>query len=229
MYTDNAICFDIETGKSPDYLKFIPDFKEPKLTKKGEPYANQKTVEEQRQDWEEKCALKASTGRVILITIKDSAGSFIIRPGVAFDGLKVVSDDDGVVVSDESSMLRYFWEKIYHGRLSEQYLIGHNSHDFDLPFLYQRSCILGVPTGVNPLDRNWKMSIDLEEVWNRFKPQKMTSLDEISKALGNGEKFQHGEVSEHFEMVWENNPTLAIEACLHDIELLYANMRKLLS
>src|ERR1019366_6744177 len=72
---------------------------------------------------------------------------------------------------------------------------GHNVHDFDLPFIRQRSWIRGVrPTGVVDLRRYYTVDVrDTLQIWTNwgFKKQGVT-LDALGAALECGQKSGHG-------------------------------------
>ena len=197
------IIFDIETGKNDRYMEFLPKkVKTPKRLKKDTDDTYMLRVAESIEEWESECALSATTGKILCIGYK--VGD---HPATVFG--------DGM---DEKSILTQFWDT-YHTRKSGVYMIGWNSHKFDLPYIYQRSVILGVKTGVVPVDRNWRMSIDLKEIWLRWVYGKQADLGSTSLALGFKGKMEDGDISERFEWYWENDRKKAIENCTQDVEM----------
>lgn len=175
------IYFDIETGKNDQAEKFIPEFTQPKMTKEGKPYANSKSIEEQKTDWLAKTALDAKTGRIICVK-------------TFYPNVNYIRHE-----ADERSMLEWFWKEWLCSR--EEYFCGWNVFGFDMKFLYQRSLILGVKVPINPIERYWykQMTIDLMEVWNLYQPKEFSSLNDCAKALGFGAKAKDGAVSKNYE------------------------------
>ena len=129
---------------------------------------------------EERAALSSITGQVLAI-------------GYSGQAQQIHTVGDGV---QESALLAHFWGIYKKARAAHRKLIGFNSKGFDIPFLVQRSYILGVdvpamiltPTGY--LEATF---VDLADIWkagNRGWGEKgFGSLDTIAKALGVGSKL----------------------------------------
>lgn len=130
---------------------------------------------------EERAALSSITGQVLAI-------------GYSGQSQQIHAVGDGV---QESALLAHFWGIYKKTRAAHRKLVGFNCKGFDVPFLVQRSYILGVdvpamiltPTGY--LDATF---VDLADIWkagNRGWGEKgMGSLDTIAKALGVGSKME---------------------------------------
>jgi DNA polymerase elongation subunit (family B) len=221
MFID-SIKFDIETDTNDVAESFMPEFEpDARLT---DPVKIEQSVLKKQEAWKEKCALDPVTGCVLCIGYQEKAEKDPYVEAVD-DGL-LPPDKKIRPCLDEAHLLQSFWEK-YHNR-QEEYLVGWNIHEFDMWFIYQRSLINGVRPGINPLDRNWRMTIDLMEIWNRFNRRKMSALDEVAKALGVGHKIDNGEVSKNFGFFWKENRKLALENVIGDVMLTRAITTKLL-
>ena len=122
----------------------------------------------------DKAALDATTGRVVAIGI-----SPCLITGV---GANII-DCDG---HKEASGLRLFWSWAALNLEVQRPMLGFNIHNFDLPFLRQRSWILGVtvPHGVmngrypNPL------FIDVMKEWTCHQSGKFVKLNTVALACG---------------------------------------------
>lgn len=193
------ICFDIETGALPTekiiglmpaFTKTIGPF-DPASVKYGnikDPGKRQEKLEAVKllheasieglivekesyeREWLSKAALDAMTGQVLAIGVK-----------IDFDCLPLI-DTQGDP-PEEDLLISRFWESA--GRWDGP-IVGHNIFGFDLPFLIQRSWLLGidVPEWIRQ-GRYWSPKfIDTMTVWNMGQPGKYTKLDLICRALG---------------------------------------------
>lgn len=200
------VILDIETGKCPDAIP--PDFEEPKRKKDGELYANAKTIEEQKKDWESKCALSGLTGRVLAIGFK----------------IKNITDkptrNSGETIScidseyEEKQLLEWFWDK-YNNYLGEGYIItGWNIRKFDLPFLVQRSWKWNVPVFYRA-NYNKSSIIDLmEEFTQTYYGTNFASLDTALQFLALGSKSGH---SKDYEKLFLSDKTKALKHLSKDL------------
>lgn len=174
------IVFDIETGPLPieDIREICGPF-DPDSVKLGNTKDEAKIgakIEEARQSYEadllDKAALSALTGRVLAIGY--------------------LSTDTGKTVisaSDETRILQEFWQKFEQVRQSRRKLVGHNIAGFDLPFLIQRSWLLGVPVSASVFDRNRRYLdptfVDTMTYWQAGNWRAcFTKLDTLAKAFG---------------------------------------------
>src|ERR1019366_4521468 len=73
-----------------------------------------------------KGALDALTGRIVCV-------GMLIDDGVRLAEMAIASED-------EAEILTEFWGTIH----PTDVIVGHNIHDFDVPFVRQRSWILGI-------------------------------------------------------------------------------------
>jgi len=124
----------------------------------------------------DRAALDATTGQVLAIGFRNGEG----KAGI-------VGSEPG---ADESTILAAFWRRYSNCRAKQERLVGCNSFDFDLPFIYRRSLILGVEVPATFRAGRWfdPLFCDIHDAW--LCGQKggnggvSSSLDHISRALG---------------------------------------------
>ena len=129
--------------------------------------------------WKAKAALSALTGQVVAIGY--NAGS----------GIRIECVDD-LQATQEANVITSFWQATSKVRHAGGQILGFNSLGFDLPFLIQRSWILGleVPRWVRS-GRYFDTSlVDLLEVWRCgvLRSEIPQKLDTIARVLGIGAK-----------------------------------------
>lgn len=170
--------FDIETAPLPiSHLESImPEFKAPAGWK--DPAKIAASIAEKRESFISEAALDATTGRVLAI------GYYI---GEAYGELHG---------PNEAALLTGLWDILRSFQSGNQAfeLVGFNSNQFDLPFLFQRSIVLNVPRPLGLRQgRYWANHvIDLREVWNFGRKEQKGSLDHICRSLGLGQKTGSG-------------------------------------
>ena len=170
-----AIIFDIETGPLSDSeLEPLLASVNPETVKLGnlkDPAKISAKVEEKKQKLLEDAALRATTGRVVAI------GYLINESGET----KLTPHD-----WNERQILANFWEHFAYCRRQRLKLIGFNICGFDLPFLMQRSWILGIPMPDDIRDgHKWDSTIiDLAKEWGCGVYGSYTSLHEICTSMG---------------------------------------------
>lgn len=134
-----------------------------------------------------------------------------------------VIDDGG---GDEISLLKTFWHKAGKVRKQQNRLVGLNIHDFDLPFLVNRSWMLGVtvPSFVFTVWKhriNWDESfVDLRKYWllGRWGSGTKSSFDHLAAAFGTVGKPQEECEGANFYRMWRENRDLAIKYVKNDVE-----------
>lgn len=157
----------------------------------------------------DKAALSALTGRVLAI------GYYGTHDGeVEVD----VLHPDNVT---EAAVLIRFWA-YFEASDEHTRFIGHNIHGFDLPFLIQRSWLLGVevPRGVIKGRFFSEKFVDTMAVWacGRQGSNGMAKLDDLAKAFGVGAKNGSGAM---FAELLEKDRTAALEYLKNDIAITY--------
>lgn len=197
--SSTRIVFDIESGPLPlSHLESImPEFKAAANLK--DPAKIAASIAEKRESFVSDAALDATTGRVLAI------GHFI---GESYGELHG---------PDEAALLTGFWNILRSFQSGNQAfeLIGFNSNQFDLPFLFQRSIALNVPIPLGLRQgRYWANHvIDLREVWNFGRKEQKGSLDHICRSLGLGQKSGSGA---DFAKLYETDPEKALAYLKND-------------
>jgi predicted PolB exonuclease-like 3'-5' exonuclease len=202
MKETKRLFIDIETGKAPDANLFEPKYKEPRLKKDGTPYADSKTIDEQRAEWESECALSPLTGQVLLICFDNGNDFWAMQE----DGFK------------ERDVLSYTVDCLSEHDL----IIGHYIKDFDLPFIINRCRKHGItpPDLMNKVHGKWYWKehiIDLRDLWTLGKYNEHISLNNMAKYFGLPVKDET--TGKNFEQVFNEDINNAIEYCKHDVEL----------
>lgn len=191
------LIFDIETG--PQEESKILELFDPNNVKMGnttDPVKVAAKIEEARLSFIEKAALDALTGEVVAIGV-------LMVDGKTADKIISGTSDE----YDESKVLEDFWYRLRPYSLSR--IVGFNSNQFDLPFLWRRSAILGVtvPSWVRD-GRYWgKPFVDLREVWQLGDRQAKGSLNSICLAMGLPGKPNADECTgAGFHLLWKGTP-----------------------
>lgn len=212
IYKPKVVILDIETGKCPDAIP--PEFEEPKRKKDGELYANAKTIEEQKQEWESKCALSGLTGRVLAVGFKVS--NFENNP--TRETIERISsidtEEDRRELCEEKELLEWFWTWFNH-YVGEGYIIaGWNIRKFDLPFLIQRSWKWNVPVYLK-MDGAKNKIIDLmEEFTQTYYGMNFASLDTALQFLALGAKSEY---SKDYEKLFFSDKVKALKHLSKDL------------
>lgn len=159
---------------------------------------------------DDKGALSAVTGRIVCICLLIDDGSTI--------------REEMLIDHDERTLLEAFWAEVK----PHDVFIGYNALDFDLPFIRQRSWILGVrPSRRISLKRYYTEDvIDLMQLWSNWSAAKNVSLDTLGAALGCGGKTGHAsDVSDW----WAHGELEQIAAyCREDVRLTFRVFNRLM-
>ena len=162
------------------------------------------------QDILDRAALSALTGRVLAIGYGSDAGETV-------DHI-----DSEERKGDESALLIGFWSKFVRCRDARRKMVGFNIKLFDVPFLVQRSVILGVDVPETIMDGRYLSSVfvDLNDLWMVGGRGFNGNLDEISRACGFGQK-PDGVSGAHFFQTYANLSTRsqAIDYLVNDVAL----------
>lgn len=120
--------------------------------------------------------------------LSDLAGR-IVCIGMLIDNSESIVEV-AITGQDERDLLIRFWEAIRETDL----LIGHNVLNFDLPFIRQRSWLLGTrPTRRIDLRRFYSKDVfDTLQIWCNWGATKYPGLDELGQAFGCGSKIGSG-------------------------------------
>lgn len=244
----NFTSFDIETGPLlPDQLRSIvpafdrssirhPGAFDPKSVKLGglkkkelidekldkARAAHEEAVEKyeetlesaERNYWyeiEDKAALSSTTGRILAIGFGDDFEN----------DLMMVSESQS-----EFAIIKKFWQVFEQSRKKDVVLTGFNINDFDIPFICQRSIIVGIPVPKSLFSGRYLSStfIDLRKVWQFGSFEKRGSLDTICRALGIGGKTE-GVTGAMFAKLWlsdsKEDQDKAVEYFERDVRMTY--------
>ena len=163
-----------------------------------------------------KAALSAATGRVVAIGCKTASKVSI----------SAIDEE-----TTEAQMLAQFWRLYEQLRKSDRNLVGFNSNEFDVPFLAQRSVVLGVPVPKTLIKQGRyldEMFIDLRKVWS-FGAKPAGSLDMVCRACGIPGKPE-GVNGAMFSDLYFNLDTRdeAIEYLENDLEMTFSLAERLL-
>ena len=168
------LVFDIETAPQSieEIQRILPPFDASELDAGVDP------VEAERLHWEEvvsKAPLSAVVGSVVAIGYKADA----------MVDLHTVIDDS------ESEVVACFWDRYRNIRQHRQPVIGFNSNSFDIPFLCQRSWILGITVPSTVFTQTGYLDftfVDLRKRWlaGQYKSnfRGHSKLDTVCKAMG---------------------------------------------
>lgn len=145
----------------------------------------------------EGAALSATTGRVLAIGMRmpeygtlqppmEQPGDYILALATKIDDIGAVPSDRVILRLSEESLLKVFWACWQDS--APHSFVGHNICGFDLPFLINRSWILGVsvPEGVVQFRGKWPnwhyRFVDTMDRWCMGRQGK--GLGEVSLACG---------------------------------------------
>ena len=208
------IPFDIETGPRDyeDVIRFVPD---EILNREIRPDGRLTDPAKIKADIHKK---ELERAKDIDDFISNKAALSAVMGQVATIGFKFPHKAEPEIwEGDEKDLLTRFWD-LYHGRDKNMYLVGWNSEKFDMPFLWQRSVMLGVKHGVAWNNRYWDSHIDHMTVFTRGVYGQFVSLANAALAMGIGAKTGSGK---DFYKLYTNPETKqkAIEYAMNDIIL----------
>ena len=191
----NIIGLDIETGG----LDLAFDEKTVKTGHLKDPVKIEMKIIKEKLKWQQKQALDAQTGEVLLVSIG--------RDGTYND-----------YYGDEDEILEHTWAVLDHALGRGHRIVGHNIFGFDLPFLIRRSYLHGVRVPVSIFNhqyRRWNEGFkDTMKLWSLADYQSFISLSNLSAFLG-GPPVGKGD---KFSEMWEKDQLMAIDYCHSDIE-----------
>ncbi len=169
------------------------------------------------QEHKNKAALSAMTGRVIAIGTK------------CCDSLQLDCINDS---TNEEIIIRSFWHMYLSIQNDKWNLVGFNSDDFDIPFLCQRSVILGIKIPDSLIQNRRFINstfIDLRKLWGFGKLNPSGSLDAVCRACGIGRKPDGINGSQFSDLYF--NPetrTVALAYLTNDLEMTFALAQRLI-
>jgi hypothetical protein len=180
--------------------------------------AAEKLAQDQAEAWRqfvEDAPLSAITGRVLAIGYKHDSRAWI------------EADDD------EAATLAGFWKGFERCSAKQIRMIGHNIHEFDLPFIVHRSWINGVaiPAGIQQQERYWHPCfMDTMKRWALGRYREWASLDNLARAFGVGGKPDDCDGAT-FHKLWNSGDAAkratAERYLLNDLEMTWHVARKM--
>jgi hypothetical protein len=152
---------------------------------------------------DEKGALNAMSGRIVCVCL-------LVEDGFAIREIAIAREDEHQIIDE-------FWTAVG----PTDVLIGHNLLGFDLPFIRQRSWILGIrPSRAIDERRFYTRDVaDTLELWTNWGQKKGATLDALGRALGCGGKTADGSCVGQW---WADQNFDAIQSyCREDVRLAY--------
>lgn len=161
------------------------------------------------EDQQAKAALSALTGQVLAI---------------GYCGERILLDHVSESVTEKQLLIR-FWNQFLRCRESGRRMVGWNIEGFDIPFLCQRSAILGVTVPEKVFtDAGWLdcTFIDLMKRWSR--PSRTpVKIDSVARAIGlNGKPLdESGTVINggQFARLFFETPEIALDYLRCDLQM----------
>lgn len=145
----------------------------------GELGVNEAEIEAEAEDKYRDLALEGEWGRLLCIGV-------VIEENGAVKHYGVLGRDRETrrFHLDEARTLRSFWSLVAGFREGLDLFIGHNLLDFDLVFLYKRSCIHRVKPSVNLSFRRYQSHPIFDTMWEWTKWRRRISLHDLAQTLG---------------------------------------------
>jgi hypothetical protein len=163
-------------------------------------------------------ALYAEYGRVLTIGVIVEQGSQILHQGVLGRDRST-----GKFHLNETRTLRGFWNLLKNFNTGCDLIVGHNIMDFDLPFVYNRSRIIGVrPTIQFNFARYRSAPIyDTMREWAHWNPHAVCiSLAHLAEVLKVGISKTEGMDGSHvYDEFMAGHDDLIAEYCMRDVEV----------
>lgn len=230
MTTNNAICFDIETGPLPEsQLRDL--YEEPTFDKfaatcdqRWKPETVKAKFEESKaggwQKFADRAALSPMTGQVLAIGICSGSEKPYLYGPSPYD----------ILENCEKDLLCEFWDLAADATDRSGKMIGHNIYGFDLPFLMRRSWVHGiaVPEWIMVNRRYWAaIFVDLMDVWACGNQMEMVKLNNLARLFGIPGKTGSGA---DFARLWNGTKEerqQAVDYLIRDVEVTRAVARRL--
>lgn len=236
--------FDLETAPQ-DEAKLREFYTAPadedlKIGNASKPETVARKLEEARakhwEDYKEKAALRSTTGMVVacsMRTIKVRNG----RPDETESEVLILRDEELPAslpiqtgrFASEAQLLTEIRSRLFATLQRSGHVIGYNTHEFDLPFLFQRMMFNQLQPQFNLFRRGryWENQlIDLREhVALGVRDFKSGGLAGLGKLLGCKARKEQG-AGKFFHQLLKEAPGQAIDYCLTELDLTEEVARK---
>lgn len=211
--------FDIET--MPDSVK-ISSLPEPdvKLGNLKDPAKIEEKIAEARTEQIAKMALNPLYGRI--------CAAVFVAPGAngKLESLRFAAGDDD---AEEAALIAGCFGVL---RLDSARIVTWNGITFDLPFLFKRAVILGVPLRDVPVLSFWckryatGSHIDLMQIWSGWNSQQFAKLDDVAGVCADDHKIKI-DFKEFPELVkTAEGREKILDYCEQDVRLTYKIFEK---
>lgn len=211
--------FDIET--MPDSVK-ISSLPEPdvKLGNLKDPAKIEEKIAEARTEQIAKMALNPLYGRI--------CAAVFVAPGAngKLESLRFAAGDDD---AEEAALIAGCFGVL---RLDSARIVTWNGINFDLPFLFKRAVILGVPLRDVPVLSFWckryatGSHIDLMQIWSGWNSQQFAKLDDVAGVCADDHKIKI-DFKEFPELVkTAEGREKILDYCEQDVRLTYKIFEK---
>jgi len=172
---ENILFLDIETVPEASSFAELPTEKQELFAAKTE---YQRKDEISAEDFYERAGIWAEFGRIICISV----GYFVDLDKNRSFRVKSYSGEEASILNDFKSLLENHFNKPNH------LLCGHNSKEFDFPYIARRMIIKGIslPEKLNLFGKKpWEVShLDTMDLWKFGDYKHYTSLNLLTHILG---------------------------------------------
>ena len=210
----DPIFFDIETGPceiATCYpIGLMPEFKAP--SNWTDPDKIEAKIAEKEAKWLETAALDAVTGEIVAFGFRYQGKNYAIE----YDPLQV----EQMILCGIATLIEAAGSREW---------VGHNIHDFDLPFIFKRFWRYKIATPTSwRKGRYWSdWLVDTQQMWGLGKYKDYISLDRLAIYLGH-ESGKDGKDGKDFHELLMKNSDEAYGYLANDLELtqfVYDRMR----
>lgn len=175
--------FDIETMPDSVKISSLPK-PEVKLGNLKDPAKIEEKIAEARAEQIDKMALNPLYGRI--------CAAVFVAPGAngKLESLRFAAGDDD---AEEAALIAGCFGVL---RLDSARIVTWNGFNFDLPFLFKRAAILGVPLRGVPVLPFWckryatGSHIDLMQVWGGWDSKQFAKLDDVAGVCADDHKIE---------------------------------------
>ncbi|HJH05425.1 MAG TPA: ribonuclease H-like domain-containing protein [Victivallis vadensis] len=207
--------FDIETMPDSSKIGELPE-PEVKLGNLKDPAKIAEKQAEARAEQIAKMALNPLYGRICAAVFANTAA----------DTIRLVAGDDD---KEECDLIAECFKVL---RQDSTRLVTWNGMGFDLPFLFRRAAILGVPLDGVPVLACWcrrysvDRHIDLMQIWSNWNSQQYAKLDDVGGIVAHDHKIKI-DLREFPQLVKSaEGRERILDYCEQDVRLTYSIFQK---